>query len=87
MPGTKGLEIVRLYVDAGWHGQGVAQMLVAASEAEARARGADVVWLSAWQQAARPLAFYRRSGFTTVGVSTFKFGDRLDQDFLMAKPV
>jgi len=85
VPGTRAIEIVRLYVDAPWHGHGVAQALVVAAESEGLARGADVVWLSVWQEAERPIAFYRRVGFVAVGTSTFRFGDRLDEDYLMAK--
>ena len=87
LPGERPLEIVRFYVDAAWHGHGVAQALMAACEAEAVRRGADVLWLSAWQEAARPLAFYRRSGFEVVGTTTFRFGERLDDDFVMARRV
>jgi diamine N-acetyltransferase len=85
VPGQRPVEIVRFYVEAGWHGRGVAAALMAACEDEARRRGADVLWLSVWQEAARPLAFYRRAGFEVVGTATFAFGDRLDDDFLMAR--
>jgi ribosomal protein S18 acetylase RimI-like enzyme len=87
VPGQRPVEIVRFYVDAGWHGRGVAAALMAACEDEARRRGADVLWLSVWQEAPRPLAFYRRAGFEVVGTATFAFGDRLDEDFLMARRV
>jgi ribosomal protein S18 acetylase RimI-like enzyme len=85
VPGQRPVEIVRFYVDAGWHGRGVAAALMAACEGEARQRGADALWLAVWQEAARPLAFYRRAGFEVVGTATFAFGDRLDDDFVMAR--
>lgn len=85
VPGRRPVEIVRFYVDAGWHGRGVAPALMAACEDEARRRGADALWLSVWQEAARPIAFYRRAGFEVVGTATFAFGDRLDDDFLMVR--
>ena len=85
VPGLRPVEIVRFYVDAGWHGRGIAQALMAACEGEARRRGADAVWLSAWQEAPRALAFYRRAGFEVVGTATFAFGDRLDADFVLAR--
>jgi tRNA (guanine37-N1)-methyltransferase len=58
---------------------------MAACAAEARRRGADALWLAVWQQAARPLAFYRRQGFAIVGTTTFAFGDRVDADYVMAR--
>jgi len=83
--GTSPLEIARFYVDEAWHGRGVAQALMAACVADARARGADALWLQVWTQASRPLAFYRRMGFEVVGRTTFAFGDRLDDDHVMLR--
>ena len=79
------IEIVRFYIDAPWHGAGLAQQLMVACEREARAMGGDVVWLSAWQEAPRAVAFYRRAGFSIVGTTTFAFGERRDADYVMAR--
>lgn len=83
--GVRPVEIARFYVEAGWHGRGVAQALMAACVAEARDRGGDVLWLQVWTRAPRPQAFYRRSGFQEVGRTTFRFGDRVDDDLVMAR--
>jgi tRNA (guanine37-N1)-methyltransferase len=83
--GERAAEIVRFYVDAAWHGAGVAQALMAACEREARAMGVAALWLSVWQEALRPQAFYRRAGFEIVGTTTFAFGERLDADYVMAR--
>ncbi|MFL5576884.1 MAG: GNAT family N-acetyltransferase [Gemmatimonadaceae bacterium] len=85
VPGARPAEVARFYVDAAWHGRGVAAALMAACEAEALRRGADALWLSVWQRAARPIAFYRRAGFGVVGTTTFRFGERLDDDYVMAR--
>jgi ribosomal protein S18 acetylase RimI-like enzyme len=85
--GSRPLEIVRFYVDAAWHGRGVAGALMAACEGEARRRAADALFLKAWQQVARAIAFYQREGFDVVGAATFRFGDRDDDDYVMARPV
>jgi ribosomal protein S18 acetylase RimI-like enzyme len=87
VPPGRAVEIVRFYVDAAWHGQGVAQALMKECEREARAFGGDAMWLSVWQKAPRPQAFYRRMGFEIVGTTTFAFGDRIDDDFVMARPI
>jgi diamine N-acetyltransferase len=87
VPGRHPFEVRRFYVDAAWHGRGVAAALMTACAAEAGRRGADALWLSVWQEAARPIAFYRRAGFAVVGTGTFQFGDRLDDDYIMARPL
>lgn len=87
LPGRRPLEIVRFYVDEAWHGRGIAAALMTACDAEARARGADVLWLRAWQEAARPLAFYAKMGFGVIGTGVFMFGAREDADFLLARAV
>jgi tRNA (guanine37-N1)-methyltransferase len=81
------IELVRFYVDAAWHGRGVAQALMAACLKEAARRGADVIWLEAWQEAARPLAFYRKAGFAPFASVRFDFGGRVDDDYLLARRV
>jgi ribosomal protein S18 acetylase RimI-like enzyme len=81
------VEILRFYVDEKWHGAGVAQALMTACVLEATTRGRDVIWLQAWQQAARALAFYRKMGFAVVGTTKFAFGERLDDDFLLVRHV
>jgi tRNA (guanine37-N1)-methyltransferase len=85
--GNRPAEIVRFYIDAAWHGAGLAQALMVSCETEARAMRADVLWLSVWQEALRPQAFYRRAGFEIVGTTTFAFGERLDADYVMAYPL
>ena len=87
VPEGRTVEIVRFYVDQAWHGRGVAQALMAGCESEAVRRGARSLWLSVWQEAPRPIAFYRKTGLRIVGTDTFRFGDRLDHDYVMAKPL
>lgn len=86
LPGARPFEIVRFYVDAKYHGQGLAAALMVACEAEARARGADVIWLQAWQKAARALGFYKKMGFDRFGTAVWHFGELKDHDFVLARP-
>jgi len=87
LPGGRPMEIVRFYVAAQLHGRGLAAALMAACDAEARRRGADVLWLQAWQEAGRALAFYGKAGFERLGTAIFRFGAREDHDFVLARPV
>ena len=85
--GRKPIEIGRFYVDQKWHGLGVAQALMTECVLEAARRGGDVLWLQAWERAARALAFYKKMGFVVAGNAKFEFGARVDNDFLLARPV
>jgi diamine N-acetyltransferase len=85
--GPAPLELKRFYVDQGWHGHGVAHGLMAAVLDEARARGAETLWLGVWERNARAVSFYAKHGFTRVGEHTFVLGDDAQTDWLLARPV
>jgi diamine N-acetyltransferase len=87
LEGRFAVEIVRFYVDRPWHGHGIARVLMSACVAEARSRGADALWLLVYQQNARAVAFYEKSGFRKAGTQTFQLGRRVDQDWLMVRIV
>ena len=75
-------ELSKLYVREGCHGQGIAQLLVSASLAEAREVGAASMWLGVNQLNARANRFYEKSGFEIVGTKRFLVGDRYEDDFV-----
>jgi diamine N-acetyltransferase len=79
------LEVKRLYVDARWHGQGVAVRLLEAAAARARELGAERLWLVVWERNERAKAFYRREGFRRVGSHPFRLGSRVYDDDLMVR--
>lgn len=85
LPGAVPMEIVRFYVDQAWHGHGVAQGLMRACEERARMSACDALWLQAWQQAHRALGFYEKAGFEVCGTAVFTFGERADEDFILAR--
>ena len=87
LPEAKALEIVRFYVAPSQQGRGVAQRLMQACDDIALERGADVLWLQAWQEAAQALRFYEKAGLERYGTAVFPFGARVDRDFLLARPV
>ena len=87
LEGRFALEISRFYVDRPWHGRGLARVLMSACIAEARSRGADALWLLVYQDNARAIAFYEKSGFKRAGSQPFKLGRRVDQDWLMVRVI
>ena len=86
-PGQPGLavEIARFYVDAPWHGKGIAHVLMDAAIDEAARRGAVTVWLGVWERNARAIGFYTKRGFHDIGVQPFKLGSDLQHDRVMAR--
>ena len=77
--------IQRIYVDAAWHGAGVARSLMDELLAMARAAGADRIWLGVWEHNPRAQAFYRKLGFAVVGEHAFRFGDETQTDLVMSR--
>ena len=82
--GPNAIELWRFYVCREWHGQGVAQSLMARVRAVAAARGAATLWLGVWDRNPRAQAFYRKCGFVDVGDHVFLFGTDPQHDRVMA---
>ena len=82
---AKPAEIRRIYVDARWHGRGIAQALLAAAFAAARQGNADRVWLGVWEHNPRALAFYRKAGFAVVGQHVFQLGEDPQRDWVLCR--
>lgn len=79
------IELVRIYSLPAWIGRGVGPRLLAASIAEAQARGHDVLWLGVWERNTRAQAFYRKWGFAAVGKHTFQLGSDPQTDLVMER--
>jgi GNAT superfamily N-acetyltransferase len=77
------IEIARFYVDQPHHGRGIAQTLMDAVDAHARALGATRIWLGVWEHNLRALAFYRKRGFVQRGAQPFLLGTDLQTDLVM----
>jgi ribosomal protein S18 acetylase RimI-like enzyme len=76
------LELHRLYVDERMKGAGVAMALMADCLAWARAKSADALYLSVWENNHRAQAFYKRYGFEHAGEHNFMVGKTADHDFI-----
>jgi ribosomal protein S18 acetylase RimI-like enzyme len=79
-PSRPALEFRQLYVLSQWQGAGVAQALSQWAIEQARARGAEELYLSVFTENHRAKAFYRRYGFTYVGPYKFMVGEQADED-------
>jgi ribosomal protein S18 acetylase RimI-like enzyme len=76
------LELHRLYVAEDVKGAGVAAALMDDCLAWARAKGAQALYLSVWENNFRAQSFYKRYGFEHVGEHKFMVGHTADRDFI-----
>jgi diamine N-acetyltransferase len=83
--GKRPVELVRFYLLTEWIGKGFGSHLMQACIAEARGRGADVLWLGVWEKNTRAIVFYKKWYFEVVGTHGFQLGSDLQQDFLMER--
>jgi diamine N-acetyltransferase len=81
----KPVELVRFYVDAAWHGQGLSHTLMEDLLDRAAAQGHDRLWLGVWEKNARAISFYRKHGFEVVGSKDFLLGADLQTDLVMVR--
>ena len=66
-------ELNRLYVQEASTSTGVGKALMRAVETEAAREGAATLWLTAWVENKRALAFYPRQGYTDCGSTPYTY--------------
>lgn len=85
VPGKRGSEVLRFYVDASQHGTGVAYRMMDQLAGRATALGAEIMWLCVWNQNTHATAFYERCKFQKVGTTTFQLGTDTQHDWVMSR--
>lgn len=78
-------ELSRFYVDALYHGQCIAPVLMQETQDIISARDARSLWLSVWQGSQQAIRFYQKQGFVISGDTIFMIGDEPMNDWLMTK--
>jgi GNAT superfamily N-acetyltransferase len=73
VPESAASELDRLYVQERFTGRGIGRDLLRHAEKAAAARGADTLWLTAWEGNARALQFYPRRGYEELGMTVYSF--------------
>ncbi len=74
VPAAAASELRRLYVQERFTGRGLGRDLLRQAEKAAAARGAEMLWLTAWEGNARALQFYPRCGYEDLGGTIYSFG-------------
>ncbi|MCG3126950.1 MAG: Spermidine/spermine N(1)-acetyltransferase [Phycisphaerae bacterium] len=81
------VELARLYVDAPWHGRGVADALMRVLLRQAAAWGGRALWLGVWEHNHRARRFYRRWGFEHAGAHPFILGSDHQTDLVLVRSI
>ena len=78
-------ELLRLYVQEPFTGQGVGTLLLAQAECVARDAGTTVLWLTPWVHNHRALQFYDSRGYQDHGLTHFTFEGESHENRVFAK--
>jgi ribosomal protein S18 acetylase RimI-like enzyme len=81
------VEISKMYVLPDNHGAGVSAALMTEALDRAPDLDAKCVWLGVNQNNERARRFYTKNGFTINGTKTFRLGTRIENDYVMVRPV
>lgn len=84
VPLRPAVELSKMYLLPDAHGAGTSAALMAESLRRSADLGAACVWLGVNQQNARAQRFYAKSGFEVTGTKSFRLGDSLESDYVMA---
>ncbi len=78
-------ELTKFYVDANFHGRGIAAQLLARALESAKQRGWRTLWLCVWEHNSRAIAFYQKHGFAQVSHTEVYVEDIVFHDLVMTK--
>lgn len=79
------LEIERIYVAQAYQGRGLGRYLMNLAVRTAQAAKKSCIWLGVWEKNEKAIAFYKKHGFTRVGVHPFILGGDAQTDYIMRK--
>ena len=79
------LELKRIYCFSRFHGLRIGQSLFDAALAAAREQKARRLLLGVHRDNRRALSFYTRNGFVVAGARTFRLGDNVFDDHVLAR--
>jgi GNAT superfamily N-acetyltransferase len=83
--GEEPVELRRFYVEAEWHGSGLAAGMLGEAMRAAAYLGGRTFWLGVWENNPRAMRFYTKHGFTDVGSHVFELGSDAQTDRIMTR--
>lgn len=85
--GDHAIELEKIYVLHTYFGTTAGKLLMDKAISYSREQGFKNLFLGVWQENKRAVAFYNKTGFTTVTTRQFKLGETICDDFIMVKPL
>lgn len=82
--GKKPIELLRLYLDSRFHGQGAGQLMMDRCLEIARTKGYQTLWLGVWEHNLKAQKFYQKYGFKKVGEHLFDLGHNQQNDYVLS---
>ena len=82
--GANPIELLRLYVLAGWKGRGIGTSLMDVGLKAARDKAYRSCWLKVWDENTKAIDFYTNKGFAIVGNEPYPVGSTSRNVVLMA---
>lgn len=82
--GEKPIELLRLYLDSRFHGQGVGPLMMDRCLEIARTKGYKTLWLGVWEHNLKAQKFYQKYGFKKVGEHLFDLGHDQQNDYVLS---
>jgi ribosomal protein S18 acetylase RimI-like enzyme len=78
-------EIKQLYIDAAYHGSGLAQKMISMIFADCHANGFDSLYLGVWSENYKAQRFYEKFGFKPIACYWYRVGTKLDREVIMRR--
>ena len=76
-------EIERIYIHHEYQSKGIGAKMIQFAKATAFQAGSKWIWLGAWDQNPRAIAFYKKQGFVPFGTHDFTLGNDQQRDILL----
>ena len=77
------VELATLYVQEHFIGKGVGSSLLEQAEQWAMQRPSSSIWLTVNSKNSRAIAFYTKHGYTKLGVTYFKLGNKSHENLVL----
>jgi Acetyltransferases len=82
---TPVMELERIYVRSEFQSKKFGKQLIHFAYKQAAKHFVRTLWLGVWEHNLKARQFYEKEGFTAFGEHSFKVGNQVDRDLLLAK--